>query len=228
MDSEHSQWIKTMLVELKAAFGGRLLYAALAGSHARGEAGPKSDIDVNIVLDRVDFEDIKTCREMVKKHSRAVKPCGFICGREELMSWPPHELFHFMQGSVVLHGSLRGIVKEPSRSDIEYYIKNAASASLHAVRHTYIYGGEAAEAVESLKTLYKNVFFLLQARVYIAEGRYIGTLKELYSRTSGADREVLGILLRWDLLSEDREYRPEHYFQVLERWCARALVERGA
>jgi predicted nucleotidyltransferase len=40
--------------QLSAHFGPRLLDLILFGSHARGEAGPDSDVDVAVVLDRID------------------------------------------------------------------------------------------------------------------------------------------------------------------------------
>jgi predicted nucleotidyltransferase len=39
---------------LAAHFGPRLLRLVLFGSYARGEAGPDSDVDVAVVLDRID------------------------------------------------------------------------------------------------------------------------------------------------------------------------------
>ena len=40
--------------QLSANFGPRLVSVTLFGSHARGEAGPGSDVDVAVVLDRID------------------------------------------------------------------------------------------------------------------------------------------------------------------------------
>lgn len=40
--------------QLSEHFGPRLVGLTLFGSHARGEAGPESDIDVAVVLDRID------------------------------------------------------------------------------------------------------------------------------------------------------------------------------
>ena len=37
---------------LTEAFGSRLIYVGLQGSYLRGEAGPDSDIDAMVVLDR--------------------------------------------------------------------------------------------------------------------------------------------------------------------------------
>ena len=47
-------WMGELLGKLQAVFGERLLYLGQQGSYLRGEATEQSDIDVMIVLDRVD------------------------------------------------------------------------------------------------------------------------------------------------------------------------------
>lgn len=53
--------VQTILDEFRRRllehFGSRLVGLTLFGSYARGEAGPDSDIDVAVVLDRVDNHD---------------------------------------------------------------------------------------------------------------------------------------------------------------------------
>jgi predicted nucleotidyltransferase len=67
--------IQTILREFKEKlgrlYGDRLKGVYIFGSHARGEAGPESDVDVLIVLDRVDnySEEIDRTSEVVSKLS---------------------------------------------------------------------------------------------------------------------------------------------------------------
>lgn len=49
---------------LREAFGGRLERLVLFGSVARGEARWDSDVDVLVVLDRVDWRDVATAVDL--------------------------------------------------------------------------------------------------------------------------------------------------------------------
>ena len=44
-------WMEAFMARMRQAFGDRLAFVGLQGSRARGEATPKSDIDVVVVLD---------------------------------------------------------------------------------------------------------------------------------------------------------------------------------
>ena len=46
-------WMEAFIRRMRQAFGDRLAFVGLQGSRARGEATPKSDIDVVVVLDRL-------------------------------------------------------------------------------------------------------------------------------------------------------------------------------
>jgi predicted nucleotidyltransferase len=52
------QALDAFVGDLRARFGDRLVRAVLFGSHARGEAWEESDVDVDVVLDRVSRPDV--------------------------------------------------------------------------------------------------------------------------------------------------------------------------
>ena len=68
-DFNVDEWLLLLLRKLNEAFGDRLIFAAHAGSWVRSEAGPASDIDLNIVLDRAGFDDILTWRRIPREMS---------------------------------------------------------------------------------------------------------------------------------------------------------------
>ena len=52
-------WMAALEKELRAVFGQRMLFLGLQGSQARGEATEDSDIDVVLILDRIEMDDLR-------------------------------------------------------------------------------------------------------------------------------------------------------------------------
>ncbi|MFO8082651.1 MAG: nucleotidyltransferase domain-containing protein [Armatimonadota bacterium] len=71
---ELDEALKELKRELEALYGDRLKGLYLFGSHARGEAGPDSDVDVAVVLDdyRSPVREIRRMSETVARLSLAV------------------------------------------------------------------------------------------------------------------------------------------------------------
>jgi len=217
-------WLSAIITGLRSAFGSRLLFAAHAGSWVRGEAGPASDIDINIVLDEVRPEDLAAYRRLLAGMPFREKACGFICGRAEMRAWPRHELFHFMNGCNILHGSLDGIVAPPTKAEVAEYVRINASGVLHFARHTMIYSADLPGMAEGLAGVYKAAFFMLQARLFLETGKYVPSKKALAPLLDGLDREVFSTALKWGEMAEDRAKRPEHYFMQLADWSSELLL----
>ena len=90
-----SLWMDAFLQALHTTFENRIWFAGLQGSHGRGEATETSDIDVVVILDRLDAADIRTYREMLNTLPRRELICGFLSGEEDLLHWSPADLFQF-------------------------------------------------------------------------------------------------------------------------------------
>ena len=106
MTQETVKWIKDFLEAVKDCFGERLLCAGIQGSRARGEEKANSDIDVVVILDKLDFDDLKAYDDVVSALPEREKLCGFLSGCAELAAWEKSELFQFVFDTKVLYGSL--------------------------------------------------------------------------------------------------------------------------
>lgn len=214
------QWMDEVIVKLNGCFGSRLLYAGLQGSYRRNEADEASDFDVVVVLDGLTAADLKIYRSIVKTMPESQKACGFVCGREELQSWPKHELFQLERDTEGYFGSLGPLLPDFDESDVRACVKIAASGLYHAACHQYLFGGWGAE---DLKPLYKSVFFILRLSDYLRTGHYCGTKAELLGRAAGEEKELLDAGARWGEYEADVSARPEHYYEKLITWCQSAL-----
>ena len=148
---------------LQAKFGDRICFIGLQGSHARGEAGPQSDVDVVCILDELRLEDLAAYRELLQAlpEPERERACGFVAGRAELWAWPPLDLFTFYHDTQPLLGRLEPLLPPIPRAAVEQALHVGAANLYHALCHSYVFGGHAGA---SLAQRYKEAAFLLQAQ----------------------------------------------------------------
>ena len=80
-------WMAAYVSAMLRTFGDRVRFIGLQGSRGRGEAGPDSDIDVVLILDRLAPTDLAACRAAAADLPERDKLCGFVSGAEELAAW---------------------------------------------------------------------------------------------------------------------------------------------
>lgn len=97
MKLDEKAWMAQFCQAVKDEFGGRIVCIGLQGSRGRGEEREDSDIDMVVVLDRVELEDLDRYRRVVANLPCRELLCGFVSGKEELLAWEPGDLFQFYQ-----------------------------------------------------------------------------------------------------------------------------------
>lgn len=211
------QWAHAMTKALLDAFGDRLLFTGLQGSHRRGEAGENSDIDLVVIIDGMTMDDLARYRDIVDAMPHREKACGFVGGKAELKAWPRHEIFQFGRDTEALHGRLDDLLPEVRREDIAESVLVGASGLYHMLCHTYVHGGAEARA-EAAKGARKGAFFILQAAHYLRTGDYVDSKAALAGRLSGDERLILepGVGGRDDVDAD---------IGMLLHWCSALLDE---
>ena len=97
--SQIKQWITELVRELHNHFGSRLLLVVHVGSWARNDANEQSDIDINVILDKVMPEDITAYRTIIDGMPDKQLACGFLGGFNEIKLWPKYDLAAFYYSS---------------------------------------------------------------------------------------------------------------------------------
>lgn len=184
-DSDH--WMKRFTDVVKQTFEGRVCCIGLQGSRGRGEARPDSDIDVVVILDRLDPEDLKRYRAAVAELPGRALLCGFVSGREELLHWEPSELFQFYHDTVPVEGDLEFLLPVIRQEDVIRSVKIGAGNLYHACVHNYLHERDGG----LLASLYKSAVFTVQAKYYVETGAYIQRHGDLLAKLSGAEREIV-------------------------------------
>ena len=141
---ELESWLKAYADRMEAAFGERLVLLGLQGSYRRGEATEESDIDLVAVLNRVDVEELRRYRALVRELPEGEKACGFIAGQEELRNWPRWDLYQLAGDVRVLRGRAEAVFPAFTAADARQAAREGAAALYHAACHSFLYGEAAA------------------------------------------------------------------------------------
>lgn len=200
---------------VKRAFGSRVEFIGLQGSYQRGEAHPGSDLDLVLILDTVDFKDIKTYKGLIAEMPFSALACGFISGAAELLAWPKADLFQFVNDTRPLYGDLAKILPPLTRAEVAEAFRTGAANLYHAACHSYLFEAGGGEAV---KGLYKMLFFVMQAKYMLENAVYLPTKKELLEHLEGEDAMLLRISLGEEPIAD-----VSPYYDRLIRWCSQAL-----
>lgn len=215
MTKETEKWLENFLDKVKDCFGARLLCAGIQGSRARGEEKADSDIDVVVILDRLDLADLKAYDAAVSALPEREKLCGFLSGRAELAAWEKAELFQFVFDTKVLYGSL-DFVQLGTEEDLRRAVHSGACSLYHACVHNILH----EKSSEILRELYKSAFFTLQMKRYAETGEYIPAKEEMMRKTTDTDRKIAkgAVLARTE---------PEAFAAEFERLACRLMKWSG-
>lgn len=217
---EAQSWVAAALSGLKKTFGPRLLYVGLQGSYRRGEAGETSDIDLVVVLDKVEPEDLDAYRNIVRTLPEGYKACGFVCEAGVLTRWPRHELFSFQMDCDDHYGRLDDFLPPLVREDAREGLRAGCSALLHLLTHTCLFADAGAKPAV-LKEAYKSAYFVMQLAHYLDTGVYCRSKGELLARLDGGEKEIVAAgrdFSAWLAARGEREA-----FGLLYGWCRRVM-----
>lgn len=187
---EIENWMGELAEKLTGRFGPRLLFLGLQGSYGRGEANENSDIDVAVVLDRVELADLDAYRAIARQMPEGEKACGFLCGARELKSWPKYDLCQLARDVRAYRGELGPLLPPMGRKDLVEAAAIGASGIYHAAVHTYLYAPKE-EWPGFLEGAHKGAFFTLRALHELRTGENVRAKRELLPRLVGEEREIL-------------------------------------
>lgn len=186
-------WLDELAHKMTAVFGPQLLYLGIQGSHARGEAGPDSDIDVVVILEQAGLEQLEAYRAVLDTMPHQELACGFVCGKTELAVWPAYDLLQLRLDSKPILGELDSLLPPLNREVLTHAIAIGASTLYHGACHSFLYN---QNDLELLQGLYKSAFFLLRL-VHLARGNpYIAAGHDLLPKLNEPDKEILALSLR--------------------------------
>ena len=214
------EWLNISIEKLQKTFSEKLLFVGLQGSYNRGEATPESDVDLVVIIEELNFENLKQYRQIIDEMPYKELACGFISGRKELQNWSKSDLFQFFYDTKPLYGNLEEIIQPPSIEDIKKSIKASSETLYHAAVHSFVH---SANYAEDLENLYKMTFFILQAKYFVETSVYIKTKNELLESLQGADREILNICINRKEIKSNEKSELENLYKKLIDWIVKNI-----
>lgn len=216
-------WIEQLKQKVLDEFQKRVIFIGFQGSYKRNEATPESDIDMVVILDKVDICDLKAYRKIIDTMPHREKACGFISGKKEIQNWTKSDLFQFLYDTKPLYGNLKDIITEPAKEDIKLAVKTGAQNIYHAACHCFVFD---KTPYESLPALFKMTFFILQAEYFLKTGKYVSTKRELLKKLYDDDREILDICLKINDIKNRSvsNEKSEQLFKKLIDWCSNYII----
>lgn len=215
------KWLSIAIEKLQQTFDEKLLFVGLQGSYNRGEATPQSDIDLVVILEELNFENLKQYRQIIDEMPHKEMACGFISGKKELQNWSKADLFQFFHDTKPLVGNLESIIQPPNIEDIKKSIKTSSETIYHATVHSFVHSGNFTE---DLQNLYKMTFFILQAKYFIESNTYVKTKNDLLECLQGTDREILNICInRKEIVLKDK-MELESLYEKLIDWTSQNII----
>ncbi len=223
MDFSLASRIQEYRQAVERCFGERIWFLGLQGSYARGEATAESDIDVVLILDRLQPEDLLAYSRLLDSLPKREKVCGFVSGREELLVWDPSDLFQFYYDTTPMMGSLEELRKQIRQEDIGRAIHLGACNIYHGCAHNLVH----EKSREILQGLYKSAVFTLQAIAFLRTGVYCKRREALREQLLPEERQILETSQRLKETSVFSEAELADASAPLLEWAA-AWVRKGA
>ena len=186
-----NKWINRFLKILSDTFGERVWFVGLQGSYGRDEATEKSDIDIVVILDQLSVTDVQKYNAMLDTLPNRELICGFISGRDELLTCEPSDLFQFYYDTTPIKGSLDELLAVIDESAVKRAIKIGACNIYHGCVHYMLH--EKSEDI--LKGLYKSASFVVQAIAFKKTGKYVKHQCELRNVVSTDERLIVDTFL---------------------------------
>ena len=212
-------WLDGFLKALNHNFENRVWFVGLQGSYGRGEATDTSDIDIVVILDELAVSDLGQYNAMLDTLPHRELICGFLSGKDELLSWEPSDLFQFYYDTTPIKGSLDELLTVIDGSAVDRAIKIGACNVYHGCVHNMLH----EKSVDILRGLYKSASFVVQAIAFKQTGKYIKHQKDLLGVVSADERKIVETFLK---LKNGEAVEFDTMSEELFAWAKKQIVEK--
>ena len=134
------------------------------------------------------------------------------------MNWEPFDLLTLYYDTKPLFGSLDVLLPLLDRDAVRRAVRVGACNVYHGCVHNSLHG----RSDRSLRSLFKNAVFVVQARNYLRTGKYISRCDELRNILSDADGRIVEI---YSAMKSGEILDLDEMSGILFRWVQNILLE---
>ena len=211
------KWLEIFCERSREVFADRIRFVGIQGSFGRGEQKPGSDIDVVLLLDRMEMDDLRRYDAMLNEIPHRELACGFVSGWQELKNWDAAELFQFYYDTTPIVGDIDELLSVIDEDSVRRSIHTGACGIYHACVHNFLHEKDSG----ILKGLYKSARFVVQAVYFLQTEEYIKQKALLKEAVSEPERRVMEICL---LMEESDSVSKDNF----ESWSQELILWSGA
>ena len=219
MKIDIKKWMADFQARVLSAFKDRIVFLGLQGSYGRGEQTPTSDIDVVVILDRVEFADLQSYRSIINQMESRDLVCGFVVGMSELLAWEKYDLLQLYLDTVPYFGSLDFLKEYFNKEDIKRAVRVGACNVYHAASHNFLH----ARDMVALKDIYKAARFVVRMKHYLDTGIYVHAMNELIKVASAEDSYILEVCVQSFADNNESEFTEKS--EMLIAWASSLIHE---
>ena len=219
MKIDIKKWIADFYARVLATFKERLIFLGLQGSYGRGEQTSTSDIDVVVILDKVEFADLQSYCSIINQMKCRDLVCGFVAGMPELLAWEKYDLLQLYLDTVPYFGSLDFLKEHFNKEDIKRAVRVGACNVYHAASHNFLH----ARDMVALKDIYKAARFVARMKHYLYTGIYVSEMNELIKVVSSEDSHILAVCMQSFTDNNESEFTEES--EILIEWASNLIRE---
>ncbi len=217
MESSIDAWMYKLQEELLAEFGERLVLLGLQGSRAREEARADSDIDIVVVIDRLDYASLQAYKEALSHMPNVDLACGFVSSPQILAGWPRYDSFNLLMDTSVYYGSFDFMDTDFTADDALDAAEAGASVIYHAICHGILFDGDALPGI--VGECVKSAFFVMRALSYARTGEYPSSRSRMKEMASSGEKIFL------DAYDQPDMFDVEKVAHELLIWSSSILAE---
>jgi predicted nucleotidyltransferase len=181
---------------LKKTYGKNLVFIIHHGSWATGEAGPESDIDTLVMLEKITKRELDKLRGMLSQ-KKYQKLTVLLFSRLDMDNFIPFSRHQFHYGAKLLYG--RCPLQKPTRREMIIEIKKIADEVGFWSKYLYTHQHLAENVVRKMYWRFKEAVIALKVYVQWKTGDFPTTRKRLKQLlTDPKDKEIVTMIEQWD------------------------------